>query len=340
VASTGEESDPERADVESDDLSWDEALELAVDESVAGQRVDAAVAGLTDASRAQVRRWVDAGRVRVDGDAVRASRRLSSGETIEVLPVDPVAMVLEPEPLPLQILFEDADVIVVDKPAGLVVHPAPGHPNGTLVNALLHHCVDLAGIGGVLRPGIVHRLDRGTSGVLVAAKHDRSHQHLARQFAQHSIDRVYRAFVRGLPRTNAGRIDRPIGRHPRDRKRMSVETRSGRASATGWQVLRRFRESGVSELEIRPETGRTHQIRVHLSSAGLPLVGDVVYGRARGTNAALGRPALHAAHLGFEHPTSGRFVAFDAPLPEDLIELVADLGSEERPAEPDGSFSA
>jgi 23S rRNA pseudouridine1911/1915/1917 synthase len=319
----------EAAGDDSQSLVWEDALELSVDESVAGQRVDAAVAGLADVSRAQVRRWIDAGRVRVEGGVVRASRKLVLGELIEALPIEPVEMRLEPEPIPLRVLFEDADVIVIDKPAGLVVHPAPGHPSGTLVNALLHHCSDLAGIGGVLRPGIVHRLDRGTSGVIVAAKRDQAHRHLALQFAEHSIDRVYRAFVRGLPRNEEGRIDRPIGRHPRDRKRMSVETRSGRASVTGWRVIRRFREAGVSELEIRPETGRTHQIRVHLSSAGLPLVGDVVYGRARGAEAALGRPALHAAHLGFEHPSTRRFMAFDAPLPEDLIELVADLGPEE-----------
>jgi 23S rRNA pseudouridine1911/1915/1917 synthase len=329
VAPAEEQAGPEVDASGSESLPWDEALELSVDESVAGQRVDAAVSGLADVSRAQVQRWIEAGRVRVEGEVVRASRKLALGETIEALPVEPVEMALEPEPIPLVVLYEDADVIVIDKPAGLVVHPAPGHPHGTLVNALLHHCGDLAGIGGVLRPGIVHRLDRGTSGVLVAAKHDAAHQHLARQFAEHSIDRVYRAFVRGLPRAGSGRIDRPIGRHPRDRKRMSVETRAGRASATRWRVLRRFRVSGVSELEIRPETGRTHQIRVHLSSAGLPLVGDVVYGRARGAQATLGRPALHAARLGFEHPTTGRFLAFEAPLPEDLIELVAALGPEE-----------
>lgn len=305
------------------------ALEFPVEEDAIGQRVDTALAELAGVSRSQVRRWIDAERVRIDGETVRASRRLALGETIEATPTAPVDMDVVPEPIPLVVLHEDEDVVVIDKPAGLVVHPAPGHPRGTLVNALLHHCGDLAGIGGVLRPGIVHRLDRGTSGVMVAAKNDPAHQALAAQFAEHSIDRVYRTFVRGLPRANAGRIDRPIGRHPRDRKRMSVETKAGRASITNWRVARRFREAGVSELEIRPETGRTHQIRVHLSAAGLPLVGDVVYGRARGAQATLGRPALHAAHLGFVHPTRGERVAFDAPLPDDLIGLVADLGPAE-----------
>jgi 23S rRNA pseudouridine1911/1915/1917 synthase len=304
-------------------------LEFVVDESAAGSRIDAALAELSGASRAQVRRWIDAGRVRIGGVAVRPSRRLALGETIEASPTQPIEMDLSPEPIPLVVLYEDADLIVVDKPAGMVVHPAPGHPSGTLVNALLHHCGDLAGIGGVLRPGIVHRLDRGTSGVLVAAKNDAAHQGLAAQFAEHTIDRIYRTFVRGLPGADAGRIDRAIGRHPRDRKRMSVESRAGRASITAWRVLRRYPASGTSELEIRPETGRTHQIRVHLAAAGLPLVGDTVYGRARGRDAALGRPALHAEHLGFRHPRTALHVHFDAALPADLVALVAGLGPPE-----------
>jgi 23S rRNA pseudouridine1911/1915/1917 synthase len=301
-------------------------LEFVVEEDSAGARIDAALAELSGISRAQIRRWIDAGRVTVAGERVRPSRRLAVGETIEARPTEPVAMELAPEAIPLVVLYEDSDLIVVDKPAGMVVHPAPGHPGGTLVNALLHHCGDLAGIGGVLRPGIVHRLDRGTSGVIVAAKNDVTHQGLAAQFAEHKIDRIYRTFVRGLPRAESGRIDRPIGRHPGDRKRMSVESRSGRPSVTCWRRLHRYLQSGTSELEIRPETGRTHQIRVHLAAAGLPLVGDRVYGRARGRDATLGRPALHAEHLGFVHPGSARPLVFDAPLPEDLVRLVASLG--------------
>ena len=306
-----------------------ETLEFVVDEAAAGSRIDAALAELSGVSRAQVRRWIDAGGVRIAGLSVRPSRRLGIGETIEARPTQPVEMDLSPEPISLVVLYEDTDLIVIDKPAGIVMHPAPGHPRGTLVNALLHHCGDLAGIGGVLRPGIVHRLDRGTSGVLVAAKNDATHQGLATQFAEHTIDRIYRCFVRGLPGVDAGRIDRAIGRHPRDRKRMSVESRSGRASITGWRVLRRYPESGTSELEIRPETGRTHQIRVHLAAAGLPLVGDPVYGRARGRDAALGRPALHAEQLGFYHPGRAMRLHFDASLPADLVALVAGLGPAE-----------
>jgi len=309
-------------------------LEFTIDEHSAGIRVDRALAELSGASRAEVRRWIDEGGVLVAGVVVRPSRRLAIGERVEAQPTRPVEMDLSPEPIPLVVLYEDSDLIVIDKPAGLVVHPAPGHPNGTLVNALLHHCGDLAGIGGVLRPGIVHRLDRGTSGVLVAAKNDATHQGLAVQFAEHTIERVYRTFVRGLPGAVTGRIDRAIGRHPRDRKRMSVESRAGRPSITNWRVLRRFRQAGVSELEIRPETGRTHQIRVHLAAAGLPLVGDVVYGRARGSAASLGRPALHAACLGFEHPSRREVLRFEVELPGDLQTLAADLGPAEEVAGP------
>jgi 23S rRNA pseudouridine1911/1915/1917 synthase len=319
-----------------DDGPSSPTLEFVVEEYSAGSRIDAALAELAGVSRAQVRRWIDAGGVRVADAKVRPSRRLAVGETIQARPTQPVELHLTPEPIPLSVLYEDADLIVIDKEAGMVVHPAPGHPSGTLVNALLHHCGDLAGIGGVLRPGIVHRLDRGTSGVLVAAKNDMTHQDLSSQFAQHSIERIYRTFVRGLPGADSGRIDRAIGRHPRDRKRMSVESRSGRASITQWRVLRRYPESGTSELEIRPETGRTHQIRVHLAASGLPLVGDKVYGRARGRDAALGRPALHAGHLGFDHPGRRERLHFEAGLPEDLLALVAGLGpAEEVALDPD-----
>ena len=302
---------------------------FTVEESSAGQRVDSVLAELSGTSRSQVRRWIDDQRVEVAGLVVRASRILALGESIAARPSEPVELSLVAEPIPLSVLFEDIDLIVVHKPAGMVVHPAPGHPTGTLVNALLHHCHgELAGIGGVLRPGIVHRLDRGTSGVLVAAKTELAHRALSEQFARHSIERIYRTFVRGLPKAGGGRIDRPIGRHPGDRQRMSVRTRAWRAAATNWRVLGRDRTRGIAALEIRPETGRTHQIRVHLASAGLPVVGDVVYGRARGDEALLGRPALHAARLGFVHPRSGVRQVFDAPLPADLLALLDSLDLE------------
>jgi len=304
-------------------------LQFVVGESEAGTRLDRALSDLAGVPRAQARRWIDEGRVRLDGRPARASRAVREGARVEAEPPEPVRCEARAEAIPLAVLHEDADLIVVDKPPGLVVHPGPGHPSGTLVNALLHHCRDLSGIGGVLRPGIVHRLDRGTSGVMVAAKNDAAHAALAEQFHDHTIERVYRALVVGLPGADGGRIDRAIGRHPRDRKKMSVRTRSGRPARTRWRVLRRFQVAGVSWLEVRPETGRTHQIRVHLASAGLPLVGDATYGRARRRASALGRPALHAAVLGFDHPTRADRVRFEAAPAPDLADLLARLSRRE-----------
>lgn len=301
---------------------------FVVGEEAAGRRLDLALSDAAGRPRAQVRRWIDAGRVTCNGAAARASHKVRAGDVLEARPPEPVPSELKPQDIPLVVLFEDEDVIAVDKPAGMVVHPAPGHPDGTLVNALLEHCGDLAGVGGVLRPGIVHRLDRGTSGVIVAAKNDAAHRALAEQFRDHSIERVYRALVRALPGADAGRIDSPIGRHRSDRKRMSVATRSGRAAATRWRVLRRFPASGQSWLEIRPETGRTHQIRVHLASAGMPISGDPVYGR-RDRDRLLERPALHAAVLAFDHPRTGARMRLEAPEPSDLAEALAALARRE-----------
>jgi len=266
--------------------------------------------------------------VKVSGAARRGSHRPGVGDRVEATPPEPLPSPLEPEAIPIAILHEDADLIVVDKPAGLVVHPAPGHAGGTLVNALLHHCGNLAGVGGVTRPGIVHRLDRGTSGVMVAAKNDAAHQALALQFHDHSIEREYRALVRGLPRADSGRVERPIGRHPRDRKRMSVHAPVGRAAATAWQVLRRYARSDRCWLAVHPETGRTHQIRVHLASAGLPIAGDPVYGRSS-SEPRLSRPGLHAAVLGFRHPRSGERLRFEAPVAADLAARLAALARAE-----------
>ena len=305
-------------------------LHFLVADAEEGERLDTALASLAGISRSQSRRWIDADRVRVNGLARRPSHPVESGDAIDADPPTPVEIEARPEPIPLSILHEDEDVVVVDKPAGLVVHPAPGHASGTLVNALLHHCDDLAGIGGALRPGIVHRLDKGTSGVLVAAKNDQAHRALAEQFRAHSVDRVYRALVRGNPGADEGRADRPIGRHPRDRKRMSIRVDDGREAHTAWRVTRRFPVSQRVLLEVLPETGRTHQIRVHLAAAGLPIVGDPVYGRQAG--AGLGRPALHAAILGFVHPRSQQRLRFEAPFPDDLEELLATLARRERGA--------
>jgi 23S rRNA pseudouridine1911/1915/1917 synthase len=307
-------------------------IRFRVGDEEAGLRLDAALAGLAGVARSQARRWIDAELVWLEGARVRASARVSSGQAIEAEPPEPVAASVAGEPIPLEVLHEDTDLIVVNKPAGLVVHPAPGHPGGTLVNALLHLCGDLAGIGGVLRPGIVHRLDRGTSGVMVVAKNDASHAALALQFHDHIVERVYLALVRGTPGPEEGRVDRPVGRHPRDRKRMSVVTGSGRTAQTVWRVRERFPAAGHALLEVRPETGRTHQIRVHLASAGLPIAGDPVYGRARpgrrgGPALGLERPALHAAVLGFRHPRSGEKVRFETQPPADFSAALARLRS-------------
>jgi 23S rRNA pseudouridine1911/1915/1917 synthase len=298
-------------------------------ETEAGARADLALAAAAGIPRAQARRWIDEGVVKLNAGACRPGQRLRVGDTLETTPPAPVSIGLEAEAIPLAVLYEDADLIVIDKPAGLVVHPAPGHARGTLVNALLHHCRDLEGIGGELRPGIVHRLDKGTSGVMVVAKHDAALASLASQFKQHSITRIYRALVRGAPTAAGGRVAGAIGRHPRDRKRMSLVTSRGRDAATNWSVLQRFSKSGCAWLEIRPETGRTHQIRVHLASAGLPIVGDPVYGRAREAGLPLDRPALHAAVLGFTHPRSGERLQFEAPVPPDLAAALALLARRE-----------
>lgn len=311
-----------------------------------GRRLDAALAALAGVSRAQVQRWISEGRVELDGRPTRASVRVTEGMVVVARPPAAEPANIAAEDIPLAVVYEDAHLLAIDKPAGMVVHPAPGHRSGTLVNALLHHCrgpgKGLAVIGGEERPGIVHRLDRGTSGVMVVAKSDAAHAGLAAQFHDHTIERIYTAFVNALPERDEGRVEREIGRHARDRKRMSVATRKGRAAVTNWCVRERFAASGVSLLEVRPETGRTHQIRVHLSAQGMPIAGDPVYGRARGGGAraanrhpgapTLERPALHAAVLGFEHPVSGQRMRFEAPLPEDLRALLAWLREREQRA--------
>ncbi len=301
---------------------------------------------LPELSRSQLKILIDDGRVRLGGQPVKASLRLKGGEsvTVEIPPPEPAAA--HPQDLPLTILYEDSRLIVVDKPAGLVVHPAAGHREGTLVNALLHHCRDLAGIGGELRPGIVHRLDKDTSGVMVATKDDAAHQHLAAQFKVHSITRRYLALIHGLPTAAAGTIDLPIGRHPVQRKKMSTQSRAGRRAVTHWRVLRRYAADGLALVELTLETGRTHQIRVHLSESRMPVVGDPVYGGSqrgksladpelRAMVRALGRQALHARLLGFIHPESGAYLEFQSPLPPELAEIVAYLDNKYRlPADP------
>jgi len=302
------------------------SFRFVVPESLDGTRVDSALALLDPSlSRAQVRRLLEAGDVALRGREVRPSAKVKTGDVIEGQLPAPETSVLEPEAIPLDVAHEDADLIVVDKPAGLVVHPAAGHATGTLVHALLHHCSDLSGVGGVRRPGIVHRLDKDTSGLLVAAKTDAAHRHLARQFKAHSIDREYLALVRGAPKADSGSIDAPIGRHPIDRKRFSTHARRGRDARTHWTIDSRLGE--LTLLRVTLETGRTHQIRVHLASVGLPVAGDPVYGGGRRMTRELGltRQALHATLLGFEHPTSGERIVLRSPLPEDLRSVTESL---------------
>ena len=285
-------------------------------------------------SRAAIQRLIETGQVLVDGRPVRASLKLKGGEQIEVEIPEPLPARPLPESIPLEVLYEDGDLIVINKAAGMVVHPGAGNSGGTLVNALLAHCTDLAGIGGELRPGIVHRLDKGTSGVLVAAKHDRAHQGLSEQFSVHSVKRIYQALIYGAPAEETGKIEGIIGRHPTERLRLSGKAKNGKHAITRWKVKERY--GRISLVELRLETGRTHQIRVHLTEAGFPLLGDPLYpdgGRCnnipdsqlRGMINRLGRQALHARCLGFIHPVTDAYMEFTVEPPEDLQELLAYL---------------
>jgi 23S rRNA pseudouridine1911/1915/1917 synthase len=291
------------------------------------------VQSLPAVSRAQLKKLIDDQQILVDGKPAKAGLKLKGGEIVSVVLPEPEPVATLPQDIPLHILYEDSDLIVVNKPAGLVVHPAPGHAGGTLVNALLFHCRDLSGIGGELRPGIVHRLDKDTSGVMVATKNDLSHQGLAAQFSRHTINRRYVALVHGLLKSDSGRVDSPIGRHPTQRKKMSGQSRRGRRAVTRWRTLARFTEDRLTLVELTLETGRTHQIRVHFSELNHPLVGDPMYGQSHRQAALkdpglrqlllqLGRQALHARLLGFTHPVSGEYLEFSSPLPDDLQAIV------------------
>lgn len=303
---------------------------ITVPPDLPSERLDRFLAAsCPDLTRSQIQKLIADGQVCVEDRPAKAGNRLKGGETLTLTVPPPVVTEIQAQPIPLNILFQDRHLMVIDKPAGLVVHPAPGHRDDTLVNALLFHCRDLSGIGGELRPGIVHRLDKDTSGVLLATKSDQAHQHLAKQFKDHSIHRTYLALVHGLVQNNEGVVDRPIGRHPVHRKKMSSHSRSGRSAVTRWKVLRRFDRDRLSLLELRLQTGRTHQIRVHFSEMHLPLVGDPVYGSRGRSNALvdltlrqlvkkLDRQALHARTLGFIHPETGAAMEFTSPIPEDM----------------------
>jgi 23S rRNA pseudouridine1911/1915/1917 synthase len=291
-------------------------IELRPERDDKNQRLDKFVATrLSDLgiSRTSVQGLIDEGHVLVDGVPRRSTFKMTPGEVVNVHVPEVVEASFEPEPIPLDVQYEDEDVLVINKPAGLVVHPAPGHPTGTLVNALLYHAPGIS-VGGSSRPGIVHRLDKDTSGLMVIAKSDRGHASLLSQWGERSVRKGYRALVRGLVEPDEGTVDAPIGRDPTQRQRMGV-TPTGRTAVTHFTVDRRFIDTTLLDLEI--ETGRTHQIRVHLAFIGHPIAGDVVYGRGQTHVEGLDRQFLHASHLGFRLP-GGEAMSFDSPLPPDL----------------------
>lgn len=297
-----------------------------------GERIDVVLAVRLPAfSRSQIQRLIRTGRVLVNEEVVKASFKPKTGDQIRVEVPAPSSPTLRPEKIPLSILYETPDFLVLNKPAGLVVHPAPGHENGTLVNALLYHVRDLSGIGGVLRPGIVHRLDKDTSGVLLVAKNDLAHEELSRLFKHGKIRKTYLALVKGEPAQREGKIDLPIGRHPVRRKTMSVVSRSGKSALTLYEVVHRFRSLPISCLVVRIKTGRTHQIRVHLSAIGHPVIGDRTYGRKNVTRMInhygdlVERQLLHALKLEWHDPRTGGWISVTAPIPEDMNRVLAFL---------------
>jgi 23S rRNA pseudouridine1911/1915/1917 synthase len=296
---------------------------LAVPATLAGERVDRAVALLTGWSRAEVQDLVEREQVLVDGRAVAKSRRLVEGEVVEVLSEPPPVGLPQPEAIPLVVVHEDADVVVIDKPAGLVVHSGAGHPDGTLVNGLLARYPEIASVGDPTRPGIVHRLDAHTSGLLVVARSEPAYHALVAALGARTFERGYRALVWGVPEAAAGLVDAPIGRSVRRPTRMAVRE-GGRPARTRYELDRAFHASGVSLLRCRLETGRTHQIRVHMSAIGHPIVGDAAYNGIRAA-ITLDRPFLHAASLGFTHPTTGDELAFTSELPPELTAVLDGL---------------
>lgn len=288
-------------------------------------RLDSFVAAETELSRTQAQRMIRDGAILLNGKVVKPNMMTAIGDRVEVSYPDPVETDVLPENIPLDILYEDAELLVLNKPQGMVVHPAPGHESGTLVNALLYHIHDLSGIGGELRPGIVHRIDRMTSGLLVVAKNDAAHRALSEQFRDHTAHRSYAALVDGNIKTDNGTVDAPIARHPVDRKRMAILS-GGREAVTHWNVAARYGQYTLLQIEL--ETGRTHQIRVHLASLQHPVTGDEVYGREKRPFGLIGQ-ALHGYRLTFCHPKSGERMVFYAPLPDHLLLALKKAGETE-----------
>ena len=301
---------------------------LIIKAEESGDRIDALLARMVeDLSRSAAQRLLEEGRVLLGGSPVRKNYKCEAGDCFTLCLPEVEDVPLIAQDIPLDVVFEDADVIVVNKPRGMVVHPAPGHPDGTLVNALLWHCGDsLSGIGGEKRPGIVHRIDKDTSGLLIVAKNDFAHQALSAQLSDRSLSRVYEAVARGSFREEQGTVARPIGRHPTDRKRMAVTEKNSRPAVTHWEVIARYR--GYTHIRCILETGRTHQIRVHMASIGHPLLGDFTYG-APSPDKGLEGQCLHARRLKFVHPRSGEHVELESPLPPYFEEVLSRLGAEQ-----------
>lgn len=296
-----------------------------VEAAETGKRLDALLAeAMPEMSRSSIQKLLENGLVKTSGKAVKKNYKASAGEVFEIEVPEPEAVSIEAQDIPLDVVYEDSDVIVINKPRGMVVHPAPGHPDGTLVNALMQHCGDsLSGINGEIRPGIVHRIDMDTSGLIIAAKNDSAHRALAEQLKDHTLHRVYEAVVCGRVSSDSGTVDAPIGRHPTDRKRQSVNAKVSREAVTHYEVIARY--NGYTHIRCRLETGRTHQIRVHMSSIGYPLVGDLVYGRKKAEKGISGQ-CLHAKELGFIHPTTGEKVHLVTELPEYFKAVLSKLG--------------
>lgn len=296
---------------------------LLTTENSKNKRLDAFLAeNVEGVSRSAAAKLIESGNVLVDGKAASKSCKLTGAESVEITLPEPEPIDAVPQPIPLDVVYEDQDVIVVNKPSGLVVHPAPGHPDGTLVNALLYHCGDsLSGVGGALRPGIVHRIDRDTSGLIIAAKNDFSHRGLAAQLKDHTLARTYECIVVGNLRDDAGTINAPIARDARDRKRMAVVS-GGREAVTHYEVVARY--PGHTHVRCRLETGRTHQIRVHMAYIGHPILGDTVYGAKKPVPGLTGQ-CLHAVGLRFIHPRTGEAVELSCPLPEEFTAMLKKL---------------